>query len=468
MRFPCLFLIGAALTACTVGPDYEAPEIGAPPQFVSQDVLKTLNEGHEYQGIAADWWTGFDDELLNTLVETGIEKNFEISATAARVKEAQARVKLAGAGDDLSADADLGADVEVRQDLGGDNDTTNARGVAAGLSVSLPVDVFGRTRREVEAARAGLEAAQADLRSIVLRVSSDIASEYLQLRGNQRQLELLRESVALQEKTLSIVRSRFESGLSPELDLRRAETSVENLRADIPPLEEQLLNSRNQLANLNGQFPGAYEETLREQKQTPAYNNSIPQLIPLEVLSMRPDVQQAEANLKQAIANIGVAEADYYPTFRLTGALTIGATGVSAMPVTEMLIGSLAALIEQVLTDGGTRDANFEISKAQAEEALAVYEQVLRESSQEVETSLAAIQSSQRRQLSLENVVTSSRRSFSQAEALYQQGLISFLDVVDAQRVLANAEQALARERTNYAMQIAILFRTLGVNVNRP
>ena len=137
------------------------------------------------------------------------------------------------------------------------------------------------------------------------------------------------------------------------------------------------------------------------------------------------------------------------------------------MPVTEMLIGSLAALIEQVLTDGGARDANFEISKAQTEEALAVYEQILRESSQEVETSLAAIQSSQRRQLSLENVVTSSRRSFSQAEALYQQGLISFLDVVDAQRVLANAEQALARERTNYAMQIAILFRTLGVNVDR-
>mgnify|MGYP003664691471 FL=1 len=278
MRHCCLFLVGVALTACTVGPDYEAPEIGAPPQFVSQDVLETLNEGREYQGVAADWWTGFDDELLNTLVETGIEKNFEISATAARVKEARARVKLAGAGDDLSADADLGADVEVRQDLGGDNDTTNARGVAAGLSVSLPVDVFGRTRREVEAARAGLEAAQADLRSIVLRISSDIASEYLQLRGNQRQLELLRESVALQEKTLSIVRSRFESGLSPELDLRRAETSVENLRADIPPLEEQLLNSRNQLASLNGQFPGAYEETLREQKQTPAYRNSIPQI----------------------------------------------------------------------------------------------------------------------------------------------------------------------------------------------
>ena len=277
---------------------------------------------------------------------------------------------------------------------------------------------------------------------------------------------MLRESIALQQKTLSIVKSRFESGLSPELDLRRAETSVENLRADIPSLEESLLNSRNQLASLSGQFPGAYEETLREQKETPVYNNAIPQLVPLEVLSMRPDVRQAEAELKQAIANIGVAEAQYYPVFRLDGALNIGLTEVSSMPVTEVLVASLAALIEQTLISGGSRSANFQIAQALAEEALADYEQALREASEEVETSMAAIQSSSHRQVSLEKAVKSSQRSFSQAETLYQQGLISFLDVVDAQRVLAGAEQALARERTNYATQIAILFRVLAINIS--
>lgn len=464
MKLSGLLLIAAvAFSACTVGPDYEAPEINAPPQFVSQDVLSALNEGRTEQSVAADWWTGFDDEILNTIVETGLENNFEIAAATARVKQAQARVKLAGAGDNLSADMDIDGDIQERRELNQGEDATTTTGISGGLGVALPLDIFGRTRREVEAARGGLEAAQEELRSIVLRISADIASEYLRLRGNQRQLELLRESVALQEKTLSIVKSRFESGLSPELDLRRAETSVENLRADIPPLEEELLNSRNRLASLSGQFPGAYEDALKEQKQTPAYNSPIPALIPLEVLSARPDVRQAEAGLKQAIAGIGVAEADYYPTFQLSGSLSIGATGVSGMPVTEVLIGSLAALIEQVITDGGTRDANFDIAQAQAEEALADYEQTLRAASEEVETSLAAIQSSQRRQVSLEKAVSSSQRSFSQAETLYQQGLISFLDVVDAQRVLASAEQALARERTNYATQIAILFRVLGV-----
>jgi multidrug efflux system outer membrane protein len=458
-------LFGTTLTACTVGPDYEAPEINSPPKFVSQNVLEDLNEGHTAKGLAADWWTGFEDDTLNRLVTRGLENNFEISAAAARVREAQARVELAGAGDNLQSGVDVGGDAQIQRDLNGDNDTTSSRSVAAGLTVALPLDVFGRTRREIEVARAGLEAAQAELGSILLRISSDIAAEYLQLRGNQRQLELLRESVALQEKTLAIVKSRYETGLSPELDLRRAETSVESLRAQIPPLEEALQNSRNELASLSGQFPGAYEEELARQGSIPAYRDSIPQLIPLDVLSMRSDVRQTEANLKRTIANIGVAEADYYPSFQLGASLSIGITGASATPVLDVLIGSIAALMEQVLTDGGERDANFDIAKAQADEALAEYEQTLREVIQEVEASLAAIQSSQARQLSLEKVVSSSQRSFSQAEALYQQGLISFLDVVDAQRVLAGAEQDLAHERTNYVRQIALLFRSLGVEV---
>ena len=468
MKSSCLLMIGALiLSACTVGPDYEAPDINAPPQFVSQDILKSLNKGKNEKPLATDWWMGFNDDVLNTLVEAGLENNFEIAAAAARVEAAQARVKLAGVGDNLTADMDIDSEIQERRELTQDKEATTTRSSAAGLGLALPLDVFGRSRREVEAARAVLEAAQAELRSIVLLVSSDITSEYLRLRGNQRQLELLRESIELQEKTLSIVKSRFESGLSPELDLRRAETSVENLRAEIPPLEEELLNSRNRLASLSGQYPGAYDETLKEKKETPAYDSSVPEWVPLDVLSTRPDVRQAEANLKQTIANIGAAEADYYPAFELSGSISIGSTGVSSLPVTNVLIASLGAIIEQVLIDGGARDANFEIAQAQAEEALAYYEQALREASEEVEVSLAAIQSSQRRQVSLEKAVFSSQRSFSQAETLYQQGLISFLDVVDAQRVLASAEQALARERTNYATQIAVLFRVLGVNVEK-
>ncbi|MEX2525652.1 MAG: efflux transporter outer membrane subunit, partial [Gammaproteobacteria bacterium] len=355
--------------------------------------------------------------------------------------------------------------VEGRRELSGDNESTTNESLFGALGFTLPLDMFGRNRREVEAARASLEVAEAELRDVVLTRSTDVAREYLRLRGGQRQLELLEESVALQEKTLSVVKSRFQAGLSPELDLRRAETSVERLRADIPPLQESLTNSRNLLANLTGEYPGAFEETLRKTAAIPSYQREIPAPIPVDVLRQRPDIRRAEAELKRTIAEIGVAEADYYPVFRLFGQLRVGTSGFSGDPSMDLIIGSLGALVEQVITDGGAREANVENARARADEALANYRQALLDAAQSIETTLAALKSSLARQESLGKAVESSSRSFNQAENLYQLGLISFLDVVDAQRVLASAEQQLAAERTNYATRIATLFRVLGTNV---
>lgn len=453
------------LTACAAGPDYEAPEVSAPERFVAQEVVETLNEGKEDIPVIDGWWNGFADPVLDALVQDGIENNYDIAAAAARVKAAQARIRLAGAGDEPVVEGDTDASLSEQVEIdNGDTETT--RSVFATLDLTLPLDVFGRTQRRVESASAGLEGARADLRGVALATSSKIALEYLRLRGNQRQLELLRESVALQEKTLSIVKSRYEAGLSPELDLRRAETSVENLRADIPPLTESLVNSRNRLAVLTGLYPGAYEDALSEQGELPDYRGRIPDLLPLEVLAMRPDIREAESELKRAVAEIGVAQAEFYPAFELSGAISIGTRGVSGAPSLDVLIGTIGALIEQVFTDGGERRANVEIAKADAEEALAAYEQALRNGVREVEDALAAISSSMQRQESLQKSVESSTRSFYQAETLYQQGLISFLDVVDAQRVLASAEQQLAGEKTRFATRIATLFRVLGAPVD--
>lgn len=454
------------VNACTVGPDYERPEIKAPQDFVAGEVLEALNEGKKDDlGPDANWWEGFSDPILNELVESGLEDNFEIAAAMARVKAARADITLAGSADNLSVDTDVGADTDERRQLEPNEQPVTTRSYSAGVGIGLPLDIFGRTRRDLERARAELDSAVEELRGVVLFVSSDITDEYLSLRGNQRQLELLRESVDLQEKTLSIVRTRYESGLSPELDVQRATSSVESLRAQIPPLEENLQNSRNRLAVLTGEFPGAYEELLTPSQDIPVYNARIPDSLPLDVLNSRPDIAESEADLKAAIAAIGVAEADFYPSFDLAANLTISRTGVSSMNPTEVLIGSLSAIIEQVITDGGARSANRMIAEAQAEEALANYELALRNAVQEVETSLNAIRSSAQRQDSLMKAVQASQRSFAQAETLYRQGLISFLDVVDAQQDLASDEQDLASERTDYAREIATLFNVLGTSI---
>lgn len=462
---PFVFLSACAVTT----PKLPSTETKPPEQFVAQDILLNLSSVKDAGVAGVRWWEGFNDPVLNELVSTSIQNNFQIAAAAARVKEARALLELSEAGDSLlvELDAEVSGQKSDRDNntssSTGSNNARDERSALLGLGFTLPIDLAGRVENEVRAAAANLMAEQAGLRAQIIETSTAVAQEYLSLRGNQKQLAMLRESVELQEKTLAIVQARFESGLSPELDVRRAETSVENLRASIAPLQQALQDSRHRLATLSGQFPGAYEQLLKPEGDLPEYGLGIPVSVPFQVIQARPDVQLMQARFAQAAADVGVAQADFYPSIELMANIQIGSTAINSNPATSILIGSLAALLNQVVYDGGTRDARLNAAVARAEGALAEYEQVLRVVTQEVENSLTAIESSASRQTALGKAVISSKRSFEQADALYQLGLVSFLDVVDAQRVYANAEQALATEQTNYATLIAGLFRALGV-----
>ncbi|MBD3266116.1 efflux transporter outer membrane subunit, partial [bacterium] len=367
--------------------------------------------------------------------------------------------------DAIQASVDVDTGTQGRSEFGEDEDASASADLFGSFSVVWPVDVSGRVENQVAAARAEVEGASAALRGVILAVSADVTSEYLRLRGNQRQLALLKESVELQKQTLAIVQSRYEAGLAPELDLKRAEAAVASLQADIPPLEEKLINSRNRLATLTGHFPGKYEKLLKEEKGIPTYQSQIPTMLPMRVLTLRPDIRQAEAELKRAVAEIGVAEAEWYPTVQLIKQMRLGTTGISEGPTLGILVGSIGVLIQQVLSDGGAREAQLAIAESQAKETLARYRENLIVAMEEVEFSLAALASSLDRQKSLAQAVEASNRSFFQAESLYRQGLTSFIDVVDAQRVLASAQQKLASAKTNYASQIAHLFYVLGTDV---
>lgn len=457
--------------SCVMGPDYVAPEINAPDAFVSQDVFKHLSSAENPlppldNGLQNNWWDGFSDPLLTQLVNDALQNNYSIASAAARLSQAHAQLNLAKSGDKLRIEAGLDSSANQQFEFGDRSDADTNGDIFGDLSFVWPVDAFGRTYREVEAARARVEASSAAYRGAILTVSSDITSEYLLLRGNQRQLALLEESVELQKQTLTIVESRFKAGIAPELDLRRAEAAVANLEADIPPLREALINSQNIIAVLTGQFPGAYADSLSQTIELPEYNRSIPNRMPIEVLQMRPDVQRAEANLKNTIAAIGVAKADYYPIVQLSKQISLGASGIGDGPAVGILFAGIRGLIRQVITDGGERDAVLDTATARADEALTDYRQTLLLAVEDVERSLSSLQSSLDRQISLEQAVNASSRSFFQAETLYKQGLTSFLDVVDAQRVLASAQQHLASARTAYAVEVANLFRVLGTTVH--
>lgn len=465
----CLVVL---FSSCVIGPNYVPPEIQTPERFVSNDVFQkiagrsTLDQISQQQTSAVNWWKGFEDSILDQLVNEALYQNYIIAINDARLNDAEAQIRSVASRYKIHSTASIDAGADQRNQFGDQSNSSTSGGLSGAFSLNWPLDVFGKNKREVEAAVAELESASAALRGAILQVSADVATEYLRLRGNQRQLSLLKGSVELQEKTLSIVQSRFNAGIAPELDLRRAEAAVENLRADLPDLQESLINSRNRLAVLTGRFPGEYQYILEEEKNIPTYTNSIEGKLPIEVLSMRPDVKQAEADLKRAIARIGVEMTEWYPAFQIGKQLSLGGVSSSGDPLTGTFIAGLNALIQQVVTDGGARQANIDIVKARAEEALAVYHQTLLNAVEEVEASLAALESALDREVPLSKSVDASTRSAFQAEVLYRQGLASFLDVVDAQRVLASAQQRLASTRTAYAVEIANLFRVIGSSVN--
>ncbi|MBZ0255204.1 efflux transporter outer membrane subunit [bacterium] len=460
------------ITSCAIGPDYVPPKVQTPENFVSNDVFQkiadrsTLDQISQEGVSAVNWWKGFEDPTLDELVNEALYQNYVIAMNEARVNDAEAQIRSIASQYKIHSSASLDTGFTQRNQFGERGISTSSGDITGALSLNWPLDVFGKNKREVEAAVADLESASAALRGAILRVSANVATEYLRLRGNQRQLTLLKGSVELQEKTLSIVQSRFNAGLAPELDLRRAEAAVENLRADLPSLQESLINSSNHIAVLTGNFPGKYNHLLKEENDIPSYNYPIEAKLPIEVLSMRPDVEQAEAELKSAIAQIGVEMTEWYPAFQVGKQINLGGVGSTGDPMTGIFIAGLNALIQQAVTDGGARQANIDIVKARAEEALAAYHQTLLDAIEDVEISLAALETSLNREIPLSKSVDASTRSAFQAEVLYRQGLASFLDVVDAQRVLASAQQRLASTRTAYAVEIANLFRVLGTSVH--
>ncbi len=460
------------LSSCAVGPEYVPPEIDAPEQFVSQNVLNDIAEQTKEiqvdatEALPKNWWQGFNDPILDQLVEQALNENYAITRSVTRLKQSIARLRLVDSRDAIQTSVDLDTGTQGRVEIGDEDDSSASADLFGTFSLAWPMDLSGRVNRQLAAAYTTVEGASAALRGTILAVSAEVASEYLRFRGNQRQLALLEESVKLQEQTLAIVQSRYNAGLAPELDLKRAEAAVASLSADIPPLEESLINSRNRLATLTGNFPGRYDELLIEEKDIPTYQGTIPKMIPLEVLALRPDVRQAEADLKRAVAEIGVAKSAWYPSFQLTKQISIGTSGISGEPTIGLLVGSIGAIIQQVVNDSGARQAELDMAKAAADETLARYKETLIFAIEDVETSLAALESSLERQKSLSKAVEASDRSFFQATSLYQQGLTSFIDVVDAQRVLASAQQKLASAKTNFAAQIANLFHVLGTQVH--
>ncbi len=444
-----------------VGPQYQAPEPKVPTRWHAQDGPPWERASPD-PAVLARWWDTLGDPLLSDLERQVLEANPDLKEAAARVREARALIGVRKAG--LLPTLDASAETSRRR--------TSARGTTGravetgyylmNFDAGWELDLFGGTRRAVEAAVADWEAASAAKDAVRVSLMAETALAYVELRTYQERLALTRRNIAVQEETYALNLSRYQAGLSDELPVQQALYNLEHTRAGLFPLEKGLEAAKNRLAVLTGKEPGALEHRLAEPSPIPAVPGRIAVGIPAEALRNRPDIRRAERELAAATARIGEATADLYPRFRLFG--TIGLESLSSGDLFEWAsrFWAVGPGMRWRIFDAGEIRKNIEIRTAKEEQAFLRYEAAVLRALEEVENALVAFAKEQRRAEQLEKAVAAAQRAERTAMDRYQSGLVDFTSVLDAQRTLQALQDELAQSRGAITATLVRLYKALG------
>ncbi len=507
-------LLGALMTGCMTGPDYEKPDLNVPDQW-SQPL-----EGGETAASPerVHWWTAFTDPTLESLVARALESNLDLQTAESRILEARASLLMTGAalwpqvnssasyqrkqsvetpasggpsgrgsavfsqnglqGVSVTGSAPGGPSITLSPDLSGQGNTTVSVSMGtegagkppsrysnlyqAGFDASWELDLFGGVRRATEAARAEIEAAEESRRSVLIMIAAEVARTYFDLRAFQNRLEISRQQSRTLEESLALVTARFQAGLTNELDVKRAEAQLATTRSTLPAMEYYVEQAIHRLGILSGREPGALRQELADAAPLPPAPPEVLVGLPSELLSRRPDVRFAERELAAATARIGVATADLFPRFSLTGSFSGADDTLAGLRLGANHLWSIGPAVQWPVFDAGRIRANIRIQNARQEQALLAYEKAVLYSLEDVENALVRYAKEQNRLVELTAAVQASQKALDIADDLYKQGLVNFLNVLDAQRTLFAAQDQRVQSQANVLTSLVALYKALG------
>ncbi|QGP81026.1 efflux transporter outer membrane subunit [Sphingobium sp. CAP-1] len=458
-NFMTLLLGASALTACAAGPDYRVP---ATPTTAAAPFIGTASPAVSTAAVQDRWWTLYGDPLLDGMVTDALAANTDIRVAVARIE--RARATLRGAKSDRLPQTSIGASV-VRQHTSqavtqfADRENTVLDG---GIDISYEVDLFGRVKRGVEAARGDLAAAQADADGVRVAVIADTVRAYLDVTATAERLAVAERTVGLLDQSVRITGARFEAGRSDRLDLIRVTTLREQQKAAIPALLAARDAALFRLATLTGRTPQALPQTVRTATRTPQLSQPIPVGDGQALLARRPDIRAAERRLAADTARIGVATADLYPRITLGGSV-----GTTALNGGNLLGGGplnwvLGPLINWAFPNQEAIRARIGAAKADGAASLATFDGTVLLALEETERALSAYAHAIERAQTLGAARDEAARAARISLARQREGQIDFLTVLDAQRTLASAEADLAMATRAVSFAQVDLFRSLG------
>ncbi|AUN33328.1 efflux transporter outer membrane subunit [Niveispirillum cyanobacteriorum] len=453
--FLSLLLSGTLLSGCAQG-DYgsTASPIAPPTTWTQADGTNAASPWP-----AADWWGGFGSAELVSLLADARTANPDLAAAAARLLQADARARAAGA--DLLPTVNASAGISRQEtDLSGAGGRSGRSSANAGLSASYELDFWGANRATADSAAISAAISRLDQETVALTVTSTVANTYFQVLSLRDRIRSAEENLTLAERVMAVVDARFRNGAATALEVAQQRTALTSQRATLPALRQQELAASNALAVLLGRAPADLSLSAKGLGGLglPATGAGTP----ADLLERRPDLKAASKQLEAAGADIVAARAALYPsaTLNLSGNLTGG--GVSSLVNAPTAVANMGLSLAQSLFDGGRRSAQVEVTQARRVELMETYRKAILTGFSDVETALAAARNAEKQRVLQEEAVRLARELFRLAETRYREGATDLLTLLDAQRSLLSAQDQLTQVRLSELQAAIALYRALG------
>lgn len=461
-KIVCAALVIVLAACAPVGPEFVKPEAEMPPGWSEAD-----RNGLEASPIKQpQWWRAFEDPVLDKLVETAWQQNNSLEIAGLRVLEARAQLGIAQGS--LYPQSQLAAGSGIytspANNFGGGS---NFWQYGIGASASWEIDFWGRFRRGIESADAAYMASIAARDQALIILTAQVVNTYTTIRINEEQLRIANDNVDIQQRSYDIASVLYHNGSDSELDMQQAQTLLLSTQATIPGFEVILKQARNALNTLLGKPPGTIDDLLGADQDIPALPATIEVGIPADLLRRRPDVRQAELNALAQNALVGMAEADLYPSFSLTGSIGLVAGGSSGTDFGDLFSSDALtfsigpSFVWPFLNYGRIRN-NVRVQDARLQQALVNYREVVLQSAREAEDAMVSLNGSQAQTEILVKTVKSASRSNELSTLRYKEGFSDYQRVLDSQQALFVQQQRLVAQRGTSVRSLVNLYTSLG------
>jgi outer membrane protein, multidrug efflux system len=450
----CLLLnLGLMTGACSVAPAYRHPAVATPVAW------QNVPAGVGADWPAADWWQGFGSAQLNEYIARAQSSNDDIAAAIARIREADAQARIAGAALLPTLDGSASASRQRQQLVSGGPPATYTQ-YSPQLTASYELDFWGKNRETRNAALFAAQASRYDRETVALTVVTSVAMTYFEVLEQHDRLDVARDDLANAQHVLSGLELEQSVGTATALDVAQQATTVATLNASIPPLAQQLQQNIDALAILIGQMPESIDVGGGSLEQL-----SLPPIaagLPSELLARRPDVAQAEALLMAANANIGVARAAYFPSIDLTASGGYASAALGTLLLPQSRVFALTAAATESIFDAGARRGQVEYSRARYAELLSDYHKTVLTALGNVEDALVAVQQTSEQELRQQQAVDKARRAFEFSQLQMQAGTTNVLTVLNTETALFSAQDTLVQVKYQHLQSLVDLYRALG------